>query len=145
MLLDQEASRRRHARGLSYADVNGARHPTHRLAPDFQGCRAHDPRHDWPSVQRQFNHGKCDGWLKTAPLGDTSGRRSSVRPIRQVDLSHKQRPIIPAVDRPRSPALRAIVIALDNYIGSSSPYAPERLGKTVFLPVVREGTSCPDS
>src|SRR5207253_2157164 len=40
-------------------------------APDFQGCRWHDPRHDWPSVQRQFNHGKCDGWLKTAPPGDT--------------------------------------------------------------------------
>jgi len=57
--------------GLSYADVNGASHPTHALAPDFQGCRSHDPRHDWQSVQQQFNHGKCDGWLKTAPAGDT--------------------------------------------------------------------------
>jgi phospholipase C len=57
--------------GLSFTDVNGARHATHALAPDFQGCRSHDPRHDWPSVQQQFNHGKCDGWLKTAPAGDT--------------------------------------------------------------------------
>ena len=57
--------------GSSYADVNGVKHLTHRLAPDFQGCRRHDPRHDWQSVQRQFNDGKCDGWLRTAPAGDT--------------------------------------------------------------------------
>jgi phospholipase C len=57
--------------GLTYADTNGQRHPTHALAPDFQGCRGHDPAHDWESVQRQFNGGKCDGFLATAPVGDT--------------------------------------------------------------------------
>ncbi len=57
--------------GLAYRDSRGARHATYRLAPDFQGCRAHDPRHDWPSVRRQFDDGRCDGWLATAPEGDT--------------------------------------------------------------------------
>src|SRR5207244_8021766 len=61
----------RKPRCSSYGDVNGRPRPTHRLPPYFQGCRWHDPRHDWPSVQRQFNHVKCDGWLKTAPPGDT--------------------------------------------------------------------------
>jgi phospholipase C len=57
--------------GLSYADASGAAHATHHLAPDFQGCKFHDPHHDWPSVQRQFDDGRCDGWLKVAPPGDT--------------------------------------------------------------------------
>jgi len=57
--------------GLSYRDNKGVLHATHRLAPDFQGCRSHDPRHDWQSVQRQYDHGRCDGWLMTQPPGET--------------------------------------------------------------------------
>jgi phospholipase C len=57
--------------GLAYADVAGRIHSTHRLAPDFQGCDWNDPRHTPSWVKRQYNHGKCDGFLKPQPLGDT--------------------------------------------------------------------------
>jgi phospholipase C len=57
--------------GLRYADRNGTPRPTHELAPDFQGCAFHDPRHDWESVAKQYNGGKCDGWLQTQAVGDT--------------------------------------------------------------------------
>jgi phospholipase C len=57
--------------GLSYADAQGAAHSTYPLAPDFQGCASHDPKHDWQSVAKQYNNGKCDGFLRTQPLGDT--------------------------------------------------------------------------
>jgi phospholipase C len=57
--------------GLQYPDRNGTLRATHALAPDFQGCASHDPRHDWRSVKAQLNHGKCDGWLRTQALGDT--------------------------------------------------------------------------
>jgi phospholipase C len=57
--------------GLSFPDKSGVLHSTFRLAPDYQGCRWHDPRHDWLSVRRQYNGGRCDGWLTTAPPGDT--------------------------------------------------------------------------
>jgi phospholipase C len=56
--------------GLSYTDATGAVHSTYALAPDFQGCASHDPKHDWQSVAKQFNNGKCDGFLRTQPLGD---------------------------------------------------------------------------
>jgi len=57
--------------GLSFSDSTGALHSTFGLAPDFQGCRSHDPRHDWQSVQRQYDGGRCDGWLMTTPPGET--------------------------------------------------------------------------
>jgi phospholipase C len=57
--------------GLRYPDRNGTLHATHALAPDFQGCSSHDPRHDWRSVAVQLDHGKCDGWLRTQAVGDT--------------------------------------------------------------------------
>ena len=57
--------------GLRYPDRDGRLHPTHALAPDFQGCAFHDPRHDWQSVARQFDGGRCDGWLRTQSAGDT--------------------------------------------------------------------------
>jgi phospholipase C len=57
--------------GLSYEDANGVAHATHALAPDFQGCAFHDPKHDPASVAKQFNGGKCDGFLRTQALGDT--------------------------------------------------------------------------
>ncbi|HET9729580.1 MAG TPA: alkaline phosphatase family protein [Acidimicrobiia bacterium] len=57
--------------GLRYPDQHGTLRATHALAPDFQGCAFHDPRHDWQSVATQFNNGKCDGWLRTQDIGDT--------------------------------------------------------------------------
>ena len=57
--------------GLSYADAAGASHPTWHIAPDWQGWSYSDPKHDWQSVAQQWNHGACDGFLKTQPTGDT--------------------------------------------------------------------------
>ena len=57
--------------GLSYEDAQGVAHPTHALAPHLQGCAFHDPRHDAASVQKQFNDGRCDGFLRTQAVGDT--------------------------------------------------------------------------
>jgi phospholipase C len=57
--------------GLSFVDSKGARQATHRLAPDFAGCRWHDPKHDWQSVRHQYDRGRCDGWLFDQPVGDT--------------------------------------------------------------------------
>lgn len=57
--------------GHQFADRNGTLQATHPLAPDFQGCAFHDPRHDWKSVATQFDGGKCDGWLQTQAVGDT--------------------------------------------------------------------------
>jgi phospholipase C len=57
--------------GERYADRDGVLRSTHRLAPDFQGCAFHDPRHDWRSVEKQFDGGRCDGWLLTQDVGDT--------------------------------------------------------------------------
>lgn len=57
--------------GLTYADSAGAAHPTWPIAPDWQGWRYGDPRHDWPAVAEQLNGGACDGFLKTQAVGDT--------------------------------------------------------------------------
>jgi phospholipase C len=51
--------------GLSYPDDQGGMHPTHPLAPDFQGCDFEDPDHSWEGGRRQFNGGKLDGFLKS--------------------------------------------------------------------------------
>jgi phospholipase C len=56
--------------GLSYEDSNGVSHRTGPLAPDFQGCKYTDPGHTWEEVEKQYDGGRCDGFLKTAPLGD---------------------------------------------------------------------------
>ena len=48
--------------GLSYPDDNGITHPTHSLAPDFQGCAFADPDHSWDGGRRQFDGGKLDGF-----------------------------------------------------------------------------------
>lgn len=60
-----------HQAGLSFLDAKGRARFTRPLAPDFQGCASYDPRHDWQSVARQYNAGRCDGWLQTQPVGDT--------------------------------------------------------------------------
>jgi phospholipase C len=48
--------------GLSYPDHDGNLHPTHPLAPDFQGCGFKDPNHEWEGAREEFNHGKLDGF-----------------------------------------------------------------------------------
>jgi phospholipase C len=50
--------------GLVYKDRNEIEHPTHPLAPDFQGCSFHDPDHSWDGGRTEYNGGLCDGWLK---------------------------------------------------------------------------------
>ena len=51
--------------GLSYPDDHGVLHPTHHLAPDWQGCGFNDPDHSYAGGRRQFNGGKCDGFRKS--------------------------------------------------------------------------------
>jgi phospholipase C len=51
--------------GLSYPDDQGAMHPTHSLAPDFQGCGFEDPDHSWEGGRTQFDGGKLDGFRKS--------------------------------------------------------------------------------
>ena len=49
-------------KGLSYPDKQGKKHPTHPLAPDFQGCGFADPDHSWEGGREEYNHGKLDGF-----------------------------------------------------------------------------------
>src|SRR5437660_3442935 len=50
--------------GLSFTDAAGASHPTHALAPDFQGCAFADPDHSYEGARVEWNNGACDGWLR---------------------------------------------------------------------------------
>jgi phospholipase C len=56
--------------GLSYADARGVVHATYPLAPEWQGCTLSDPDHSWQGTATQHANGRCDGFLKTAPVGD---------------------------------------------------------------------------
>ena len=49
--------------GLTYLDSKGAAHPTHSLAPDYQGCGFLDPGHSYNDGRVQDNNGAADGWL----------------------------------------------------------------------------------
>jgi phospholipase C len=51
--------------GLQYPDPEdgGALKPTHRLAPDWQGCGHPDPDHSWEGGRAQVNAGAMDGFL----------------------------------------------------------------------------------
>ena len=49
--------------GLSYKDSAGVSHPTHALAPDYQGCGFNDPGHSYANGRVQYNNGGADGWL----------------------------------------------------------------------------------
>jgi phospholipase C len=49
--------------GRSYADSSGTVHPTHQLAPDFQGCSFLDPGHSYGDGRVQYHGGASDGWL----------------------------------------------------------------------------------
>jgi phospholipase C len=51
--------------GLEYPDDNGVMHPTHSLAPDFQGCAFEDPDHSWDGGRTQYDGGKLDGFRKS--------------------------------------------------------------------------------
>jgi phospholipase C len=50
--------------GLSYLDAAGVSHPTHALAPDFQGCGHQDPDHSYTGARVEYDGGACDGWLR---------------------------------------------------------------------------------
>lgn len=56
--------------GLTFADSTGAMIPTWPMAPDFQGCDLQDPYHLWQAMALHYDDGKCDGFLKTSPVGD---------------------------------------------------------------------------
>src|SRR5436189_4945020 len=49
-------------KGLSYPDKHGKRHPTHPLAPDFQGCGFQDPDHSFEGGRTEYDHGTLDGF-----------------------------------------------------------------------------------
>jgi phospholipase C len=50
--------------GLQYPDDNGVMHPTHPLAPDFQGCAFNDPDHSWEGGRTQYDGGALDGFRR---------------------------------------------------------------------------------
>ncbi len=52
--------------GLTYPDDQGVPHPTHPLAPDFQGCAFEDPNHEWDGARLEYNNGKLDGFYKAS-------------------------------------------------------------------------------
>ena len=56
--------------GLNFTDTAGNTYPTYPLAPDYQGCGHADPDHSYSGGRVQYDNGKCDGFLKTAPVGD---------------------------------------------------------------------------
>ncbi len=49
--------------GLTYLDSDGVPHPTHSLAPDYQGCGFLDPGHSYSDGRVQYHDGAADGWL----------------------------------------------------------------------------------
>ena len=49
--------------GLNYKDSSGVSHPTHTLAPDYQGCGFLDPGHSYSDGRVQYHNGRCDGFL----------------------------------------------------------------------------------
>jgi phospholipase C len=57
-------------KGLSFTDTHGVVHQTYPLAPEWQGCQFSDPDHSWQGTAIQYANGRCDGFLKTAPIGD---------------------------------------------------------------------------
>lgn len=57
-------------KGLGFHDAGGNRHETWPLAPEWQGCSFSDPDHSWQGAATQYADGRCDGFLRTAPMGD---------------------------------------------------------------------------
>jgi phospholipase C len=56
--------------GLTYLDAAGQPHPTHALAPDYQGCAHPDPDHSYEGGRIEYNGGACDGWLRAGQNDD---------------------------------------------------------------------------
>jgi phospholipase C len=52
--------------GLAYPDANGLMHPTHPLAPDFQGCGFGDPNHEWEGARVEYDDGRLDGFYRAS-------------------------------------------------------------------------------
>jgi phospholipase C len=50
--------------GLSYKDGHGVSHATYPLAPDFRGCGSADPDHTNAGGLVEWNHGRCDGFMR---------------------------------------------------------------------------------
>jgi phospholipase C len=67
--------------GLTYTDAAGRPHPTHALAPDFQGCGHPDPDHSYTGGRIEYDGGACDGWLRAGSNDDFA-----VGYYRQLDL-----------------------------------------------------------
>ena len=49
--------------GLAYPDATGAKIPTFRLTPDYQGCAYVDPDHSWDGGRWQWNRGRNDRFV----------------------------------------------------------------------------------
>lgn len=56
--------------GLRYRDRAGRWHRTHHMR-NFNDCAFHDPGHTWTAGRVEYDHGRCDGWLR-AGRNDTS-------------------------------------------------------------------------
>jgi phospholipase C len=56
--------------GLDYPDLHQRSASTYALGNDTQACGDKDPAHDWRSMVKHYNGGKCDGWLVTQVTGD---------------------------------------------------------------------------
>jgi phospholipase C len=57
-------------------------HPTHPLAPDYQGCGHPDPDHSYAGGRVEYDGGACDGWLL-----DTNNDDYSIGYYKQSDLA----------------------------------------------------------
>ena len=88
--------------GLTFTDANGVPHPTFALAPDFQGCRYHDPDHSYDGGRAEWNNGACDGWLRAG-----QNDAYSIGYYRQQDLPFfgKAAPAFTTCDRYFAPIL----------------------------------------
>jgi len=56
--------------GLQFPDLQQQVAPTAALGDNVQACGEKDPAHDWQSMVKHYNGGKCDGWLQTQNTGD---------------------------------------------------------------------------
>ncbi len=56
--------------GLSYPDLHQKPASTYPLGNETQACGEKDPAHDWGSMVKHFDGGRCDGWLQTQTTGD---------------------------------------------------------------------------
>jgi phospholipase C len=54
-----------HQAGLRFRDKAGHVKSSRPLAPEFQGCAHPDPDHSWEGGRTQYNHGRCDGFLRS--------------------------------------------------------------------------------